>query len=136
MRPRPTVWLPCLLVLALAGSAVPRAGAAVGAVVAVPGSQSAGYATPVALTLDRTLTFMNQDRIGQPHNVVARTATRDGGRPWCVGPYAGPACPLFWSAVISGGDATAVLGLEDAPPGRYDFYCQPHPTMTGTLIVT
>jgi len=90
-------------------------------VVAGPGAQSAGYATPtVSIAKGSPLAFRNLDT--SLHDVTARAAGPDGQ-------------PLFRSKRASGGQAVAVVGAEKAPPGTYDFFCSIHPGMSGTLTV-
>lgn len=108
--------------------------AAVSAVVAGPGnSASSTYTTPVAvLAKAGPMNFVNVDI--EEHNVVASTAAGSRtGRPWC--PATG-FCPLFWSAVISTGGTTPILGLSNVAQGSsYEFLCVVHPNMKGTIVV-
>lgn len=93
------------------------------------------YLTPVVVVpRGGHLTFVNGDI--EAHNLVALEAFRsDGGAPWCVAyKFSGVPCPLFWSDTISIG-ATEVLGVADAEPGTYRFFCEPHPWMVGELII-
>lgn len=102
-----------------------------------PGAFAAGFLTPVTVTpVGGPLTFVNGDI--QPHNVIAvadflpkATAKKTD---WCKG-YAKTKCPIFWSATITAGGQTPVLGLENIESGKqYAFFCSIHPGMKGTLV--
>jgi len=81
------------------------------------------YVTPaVTIAPGEPLTFVNKDPL-LPHNVVARDLAPEG-------------TPLFWSATISGGAETPVIGADALEPGTYAFHCTIHPAqMNGTLTV-
>lgn len=101
-------------------------------IVAAPGAWLSTFATPaVVVEADGPLTFTNTDLMH--HDVLSTTAGSDD-RPWC-GAYAEGRCPLFWTPLISLGEETPVLGLDQLDPGTvYPFYCSLHPGMTGTLV--
>lgn len=105
-------------------------------ILATPGAQYYGYATPVMVAQrDGTLTYTNTDVVR--HDVVqdprADGVAGDGSAPWCDRFDDG--CPLFWTELIGLGQQVQVQGLQDTPPGTYSFYCTLHPGMTGTLVV-
>lgn len=105
--------------------------------IAVPGSFQAGYATPVTFApVGGPLTFMTTDI--QPHNVIAfedfLPKKQAKKTEWC-NRYPKKKCPIFWSATVSTGGVTEVLGLENTESGgQYTFFCSIHPNMKGTLI--
>lgn len=107
------------------------------AVAAAPGGFAAGFATPVtAAPVGGPLTFVNGDI--QPHNVIATQdflSKADAKKTeWCKG-YSKTKCPIFWSATITVGQQTPVLGLENIESGQqYEFFCSVHPGMKGTLV--
>jgi FtsP/CotA-like multicopper oxidase with cupredoxin domain len=105
----------------LVARAAPAAtGTLAGAVVVGPGGASSGYYTPVSLiTTGSTLTFINLDQLA--HTVTSVARKPDG-------------TPLFSGNALPGRTAK-VQGVEKLPAGNYQFYCQFHPNMTGTLIV-
>ena len=106
-------------------------------VAAVPGSASATYGTPVAVTtVGGSLTFVNGDIA--PHDVVAyedylskKVAKKTA---WCKF-FPKTECPIFWSESVGTGAFTAVLGLENTESGQqYEYFCSIHPRMRGTLV--
>ena len=101
------------------------------AIVAVPGSFAATYATPVVVAVKGgSLVFVNGDL--PVHDVVSDQTRAPGTAPWC--PAGGPRCPLFYADGISLGGVTEVRGFHDIPTGLYTFRCTPHPWMEGTLV--
>ncbi|MBW3536869.1 MAG: cupredoxin domain-containing protein [Actinobacteria bacterium] len=74
----------------------------------------------MTLTQGDPLEFTNLDVAR--HDVTARDAGPDG-------------LPLFASETIGTGMTSAVEGLDDLPPGVYDFTCTLHPDMLGTLYL-
>lgn len=91
------------------------------AVLAGPGSQTAGFLTPLLATApDTTLLFGNTDQIA--HDVTSRARDAAGK-------------PLFRAPVTATGGISTVAGAEHLPSGAYDFFCSLHPNMTGTLHV-
>lgn len=103
-----------------------------------PGAAVAGYATRIVATPDGTpVTFVNADV--SDHTVTAADATlrRKAAKKtsYCKA-YGVRSCPLFTSGVVPGGESAEVRGLGRAKPGReYEFVCQIHGSMQGTLIV-
>ena len=84
-------------------------------VVTGPGAQSYGYLTPsVTVSKGGTVSYTNYDAVA--HNV----SSPDG---------------LFGSDLADAGQTVPVAGVEKLEPGTYDFLCQPHPNMKGTLTV-
>lgn len=99
---------------------IPGVGAG-GAVVAVPGSASSTYATPVMAVRasDPVLTFVNLDTA--PHDVDHRAAPG--------------MTPLFESDVVGLGETTGVRFNGPLEVGAsYEFYCTIHPNMFGRLV--
>ena len=121
------------------------------AIVAVPGSREATYATPVVV-VDRgdELTFVNSEPFA--HSVRSVSFGPDNV-PWCKPwdaerpqhPVRNPRqfprgkCPLLWSLSITmttGAVQTKVFGTKNLKPGSsVEFYCTVFPEMRGTLIV-
>jgi plastocyanin len=104
-------------------------------VVSGPGAWLTTFTTPLVLVKQgQPLTYLNLDpRI---HDVVALDAEGPEAQPWCrdfVTPTGG--CALFWSARIFLAESTPVLGLENAAPGTYRFYCTLHRNMQGDLLL-
>lgn len=91
-------------------------------VVAGPGAQTAGYATPAVVTFTGgQLSFSNLDIV--QHDVTADAKGPDGK-------------PLFQSKLIGLGETASVDGVDKLKPGQnYTFHCSLHPGMHGTLIV-
>jgi FtsP/CotA-like multicopper oxidase with cupredoxin domain len=95
-------------------------GALSGAVVVGPGGATTGYYTRVSLmTTGGSLTFVNLDELA--HTVTSVLRKPDG-------------TPLFNGNALPG-KTVQVQGVSKLPAGSYQFYCQFHPNMTGTLIV-
>lgn len=83
-----------------------------------------------------TFTFGNYDPIqGMPSHSI------DEYIPGCTAPPygkgAGKNCPptRFTSALVDWGHVHEVRGTDTLEPGSYDFVCQVHPFMRGTLVV-
>ncbi|MGH2754079.1 MAG: cupredoxin domain-containing protein [Actinomycetota bacterium] len=109
-----------------------------------------GYATPVIVVEPgEEVTFTNIDI--EMHDLVQDVETDGVGAkktmPWCKkkkgkkkrghgGHSHGHACPIFWTPLISLGQTTPILGLENVRSGdSYTYFCTLHHSMTGTLIV-
>ena len=91
---------------------VPAAG---GVVATGPSGQATGFLPPVVtIPQGSGLRYVNADIVA--HNVVSV----DG---------------LFTSGPPTALSERPVNGVEDLDPGTYEFLCQPHPGMTGQLIV-
>ncbi len=107
-------------VTSASSSALPGVGVS-GNVIAAPLAQTAGFLTPnPTLAAGSTLTFTNLDPVA-PHNLASKEVTEDGRR-------------LFAAPNGSVG-SVQVEGTDKLKPGRYDFLCTIHPSMTGTLEV-
>jgi plastocyanin len=105
------------------------------AITAVPPNTYEPTTVPVTSVSD--VRFANLDS-GVYHDVVALDATRPAdSAPWCSDSRFVDGCPLFYTPLILGGPGATkpVLGLSDAPPGDYRFYCTIHPSMVGTIQV-
>ena len=125
-----------LLVVMLAALAMVPFGsarAAVGVAATAPGSINYGYATPVVVSAQGHLTFVNTDL--DSHDLRALDAYRpDGSASWCIG-FNHNQCPLFLSDKIGTGEISDVLGLQGLGSGQvFKFFCTPHPWMVGTLV--
>lgn len=126
--------LPLTLCLALLAPTQAQAAVAVTG----PGGFVAGFLPPIVVVAPgEGITYANTDIA--PHNFIAQdsfmTKKQAKKGKWCSG-YDKVKCPLFWSATISFGNATEVLGLENLESGdTHAFYCSLHPGMKGTLIV-
>src|SRR4051794_8555993 len=91
-----------------------------GAVVVGPGGAVTGYDTKVVVvTQGSSLTFVNLDELAHTVTSVARDAQGN---------------PLFNGNALPG-TTSSISGVEKLAPGTYDFFCQFHPNMQGTLIV-
>lgn len=133
-------------------------------VLALPGSYlTPTYGVPGAVAqVGGTLEFVNLD-IGR-HDVVSVSALApiqctshdpeicpNGTPEWCLPPdptkvwtppnggndlpFSPGTCPMIWSRQIGVGSTTSVLGLEFMTSGQtYQYYCQLHPSMRGTLV--
>jgi spore coat protein A len=114
-------WTAAPLLAATPAPTVATAGAPLtGAVVAIPGGASTGYATKVVVvTQGSSLSFVNLDELS--HTVTSVLRDKHGN-------------PLF-STSAAPTSAAAVAGVRNLPAGQYSFYCQFHPNMTGTLVV-
>ena len=134
-RTRRTLALFCLAIVPVIAMPAP-----VHAVVAatVPGSFTAGYATPTVFTRKGgPVTLVNGDVA--PHTLTAMNAflprriARKTKR--CAGRLT--SCPLFTTKIVDSGESGDVSGLGRVKPGaQYAFRCQIHSTMRGTLIVS
>lgn len=110
-----------LLLIAVVISAGGTAGAAVGPIIAGPGSALGSYYTAVVISLKgQAATFRNLDPLA-PHDV------RSGKPPVSNG--------KFSSALIGFGKQTPVNGVQKLSPGTYTFFCSIHHNMRGRLIV-
>lgn len=91
-----------------------------GNVISGPLGQTTGFLTTnVTLAAGTKLTFTNLDVVA--HNVASKEVTEDGRR-------------LFAAPNIPTG-TTTVEDSDKLKPGKYDFLCTVHPSMTGTLEV-
>ncbi|MGQ0430809.1 MAG: cupredoxin domain-containing protein [Microthrixaceae bacterium] len=97
--------------------------------------------TEIVVAAGGEVTYANAD-LGVWHDVVASDAVRPAGSaPWCSTRtwtfYGLTGCPLFASALLQGavGATTPVLGVSDAQPGDYLFFCTIHPDMVGVIRV-
>ena len=145
-RGEPSAWMKqrkAGLTLSLAGlvaaAVLATAGPAHAVVAAAaPGSFNAGYATPVVVTqVGGPVTFVNADAAthtltaarGYLPKKVARRTKR-------CSPYPATRCPLFTTGSVQSGASAPVDGLKYVKAGRqYEFYCQIHANMKGTLVV-
>lgn len=91
-------------------------GGGIGGVIATgPGATSYGYLTPVVIvSKGGTASYTNMDV--PRHNV----SSADG---------------LFRSELAGTGETVQVAGVEKLAVGEYEFFCEPHPNMRGTLVV-
>lgn len=124
----------------LAGALVLMTPAPAHAVVAAagPGAFATGYATRVVVTpAGGPVTFMNGDAVAD-HTLTAADATlpkKVAKRTKRCRGYSVRSCPLFATPVVGPGGSAAVEGLKRVKPGQYEFKCQIHGSMTGTLVV-
>lgn len=104
--------------------------------VVVAGPRNASFqvfATPVVAAVEGVdVMFHNLDI--ERHNVVSSAVGPDD-KPWCIG-FAADECPLFYVAEQDLIASAVIQGTHALPPGVYEFYCEPHPWMLGTLIVS
>lgn len=123
-----------LAVTALVVGAAP-AHAVVG--LAGPGASFAGYATPtVVVPRGGPLTFANADLADHTLTSEARLPRRIAKKTRYCRTYGVRSCPLFTSAIVGAGESAQVAGIQRARPGReYEFRCQIHSGMRGTLVV-
>lgn len=104
-----------LFVVALLVSAGGTSHAALGPVLAGPGSAATTYYTPrVVMLKGQSLNFRNLD-------VAMHDVRNAGGK--------------FFSALIGFGKQTPVVGVKTLAKGTYSFFCSLHPNMKGQLIV-
>ena len=90
-------------------------------IVTGPGAASYGYVTAVAvMSVGGKVNYTNTDIVR--HNVVSTARSSTGA-------------PLFKSDLANLGQTVPVVGTDKLVPGSYQFFCQPHPNMKGTLIV-
>ena len=121
---------------ALAPIAAPTpAHAAVAA--AGPGASATGYATPVVVTAKGgPVTFVNGDIADHTLTSADVLPTRIARKTARCKAYGVRSCPIFWSGTVSSGGSAAVKGLGRVKPGRqYEFKCDIHSSMSGTLVV-
>ena len=91
----------------------------------------------VVVTSMDTLTYYNIDITS--HDFRAYDAERGKSLEGpvtdeCIAAGLKGTCPLFWTPTIGLGDSP-VFGLENTPPGVYDYWCSVHPTtMKGVLV--
>ncbi len=128
------------LLTAMVAALVTASAAPAHAVVAAagPGAFTTGFATRVVVTpKGGPVTFFNGD-------IAEHTLTADDAvlkrriakkTPHCSG-YSLRSCPVFTTKVVPSGESAEVEGLNRVKAGRqYDFVCQIHGSMTGTLVV-
>jgi len=70
------------------------------------------FGEPLTVSVGQTVTIVNED--GAPHTWTSVDGVFDSGR-------------------LAGGDEFTFVFEE---PGTYDFFCEIHPSMTGTITVT
>jgi plastocyanin len=78
---------------------------------------------PIHIPRGATLMFLNADPVSGPGHSVTDVAVRTSPR------------TRFSSPIVEVGKVAAVSGVENLPPGTYQFTCRVHPFMAGTLIV-
>lgn len=81
---------------------------------AIPGSASAGYATPRVVVQKGSVTFYNYDIL--LHDLDSTTG-------------------LWNSPVIGFGKKVKITATSTLKKGTYGFYCSLHPNMKGSIIV-
>jgi hypothetical protein len=123
----------CSLVAVLGAHTASRA--AVQVVVAPPGAFVAGVFDVVDVAVKgEPLTFVNLDPSTQGRHNVRSVAYGSNAKPWCSD-YPLNKCPLFVSALVAvGGSSTADISATVAGQ-NYDFVCELHGNMKGTLRV-
>lgn len=99
-------------------------------------AQAWNYLPPtVTIQQGQTFTFGNYDMYPYGAGIAAHSLTE--AVPGChAPPY--EKCdryPRFSTALVDHGYVHEVEGVEDLPPGTYQFTCQMHSQMTGTLVV-
>ena len=130
-----------LLVLSgLTGALVLATSSPAHAVVAAagPGAFTTGFATRVVVTpVGGPVTFVNGDVA--EHTLTAADATlpkKVAKRTKRCRGYSARSCPLFTTVVVPSGESAPVEGLNRVKAGQqYEFVCQIHGSMTGTLVV-
>lgn len=111
------------------------------ATVTLPLADNVGYLpSTMVVAKGAPVTLINLDPVsspdGAPHDLRSVKFRSNKNRPWCVNFPGTQKCPLIWSALISAGETTTVLGIPDLTPGvAYEFFCSYHSTMRGTLTV-
>jgi plastocyanin len=121
------------------------------AIVAVPGSRTGGYATPVVVVQPGDeITFVNAEPFAHDvRSVVMGPDDTSWCRPWDPSeprhPKRNPRqfpkgkCPLLWSLPISmtvGAVQTKVFGTQNLTSGAtVEFFCTVFPEMRGSVIV-
>ena len=75
-----------------------------------------------------------------PYGAGVAAHSMEEAIPGCTSPpyHAGKGCdryPLFTSALTDHGYVHNVEGVDKLPPGSYQFTCQIHSQMSGTLVV-
>lgn len=95
-------------------------GAASGTVVDVTAQSIAFQQTSISATANQAfqIQFHNADA-GIPHNIAIKDASGT----------------IVFTGAIFSGDATQTYDVKALPAGTYQFFCQVHPNMTGTLTV-
>jgi hypothetical protein len=156
MMPRPfrlaiALCMVAILVPPASAHAMPSDPAGTSAIVALPGSRSGTYATPIVVVeKGDELTLVNAEPFAHS---VRSFSTGPDDVPWCEpwnsdrpqhrvrNPRQFPIgkCPLLWSLAITmttGAVETKVYGTKNLKPGStVEFYCTVFPAMRGTLIV-
>lgn len=129
-----------LAIVALVGATLALGAAPAHAVVAAagPGAAFAGYATRVVVAPQGgPVTFANADL--SDHTLTAADAVlprRIAKKTRYCKSYGVKSCPLFTSGVVQSGESAEVAGLKRAKAGReYEFQCEIHSGMRGTLVV-
>ena len=104
---------------------------------AVPGSFTAGYATRVVVTrVGGPVTFMNGDVATHTDTSKAYLPKKVARKTKRCGQFSPTRCPLFTSGPVGDGMQGPVAGLKAVKSGKqYEFYCQIHTNMRGTLVV-
>lgn len=85
-----------------------------------------------------TFTFGNYDgRAGIPGHSIVEVVPRCTAPPYTGNNPGNGTCdyPSFSSGLVDHGHVRDVHGVESLSPGTYEFTCQVHPEMSGTLIV-
>lgn len=85
-----------------------------------------------------TFTFGNYDpRAGIPGHSIVEVVPGCTSPPYIGNNEGEGTCryPKFTSSLVDHGHVHKVTGVKSLAPGKYDFTCQVHPFMHGTLIV-